>query len=121
MNSRENFAMGGFFGFDVTFGASFAAGINATASTNFFGIVVIEPAAMFRWYFLSRWFVQADAGAYLILEDEEFTPMFLGGLRAGLRLPLSKTFFIEPFGRIGYPFLFGIGAAVGVTGNREEN
>ena len=51
MNSRENFAMGGIFSFDVNLGSSFAVGINATASSNFFDFYVIEPAAMFRWYF----------------------------------------------------------------------
>jgi len=38
----------------------------------------------------------------------------MGGLRAGYRLPLGDMFFIEPFGRVGYPFMFGIGALAGV-------
>jgi len=118
MNSRDNFAMGGVLAFDYSLGSAFALGINATASSNFFGITVIEPAAGFRWYFLGSnhtgWFVQADVGAYLILEDGDMTPMFLGGLRGGLRLPLGDKFFIEPFGRIGYPFAFGIGGLAGV-------
>jgi hypothetical protein len=118
MNSRENFAAGAVINFDYNIGSSFAVGVVATASSNFSGITVIEPAAFFRWYFLSKensgWFAQADAGAYLILEDDDFTPMFLGGLRAGLRLPLGEKFFIEPFGRIGYPFAFGAGALAGI-------
>jgi len=118
MNSRDNFAMGGVLAFDYNLGSAFALGINATASSNFDGIFVIEPAAMFRWYFLgsghSGLFAQADAGVSLILEDGDITPMFLGGLRAGLRLPLGNKFFIEPFGRIGYPFAFGFGALAGL-------
>jgi len=118
MNSRENFAMGGVLAFDYNIGSAFSLGINATASSNFFGIAVIEPAAMFRWYFLGSnhtgWFVQADVGVYLILEDGDLTPMFLGGLRGGLRLPFGDKFFIEPFGRIGYPFMFGIGILAGI-------
>ena len=118
MNSRENFAMGGVFAFDFNVGSSFALGLNVTASSNFDGITVIEPAALFRWYFLGSdhtgWFVQADAGAYLILEDDDLTPLFLGGLRAGLRLPLGEALFVEPFGRVGYPFAFGVGVMMGV-------
>jgi hypothetical protein len=118
MNSRENFAGGAILNFDFDIAPSLALGIVATASTNFYGITVIEPAAFFRWYFLSRensgWFAQADLGAYLVLEDEDFTPMFLGGLRAGIRLPLGERFFIEPFGRFGYPFAFGAGALAGI-------
>ena len=118
MNSRDNFAAGAVLALDFNLGSSFAVGINATASSNFDGIFVIEPAAMFRWYFIgsghSGLFAQADIGASLILEDGDTTPMFLGGLRAGLRLPLGDKFFIEPFGRVGYPFAFGIGGLVGI-------
>ena len=118
MNSRENFAGGAVLNFNFNIGSSFAVGINATASSNFLGIFVIEPAALFRWYILSKshtgLFLQADAGAYLVFEDNEITPLFMGGLRAGFRLPLGEVFFIEPFGRMGYPFVFGVGAMAGV-------
>lgn len=118
MNSRKNFAAGAVFGFDYNMGSSFAIGINLTASSNFSGITVIEPAAMFRWYFSdgthTGWFIQADTGVSLVLEDGEVSPLFLGGLRGGLRLPLGDMFFAEPFGRVGYPFMFGVGVLAGV-------
>jgi len=118
MNSRDNFAMGAVLAFDYNLGSAFALGINATASSNFNGIFVIEPAGFFRWYFLGKGhtglFVQADAGAYLVLEDDDITPLFLGGVRAGLRLPLGEKFFVEPFGRVGYPFAFGVGCLAGI-------
>jgi len=118
MNSRENFAAGAALGFDFNLGSSFAVGFNLTASSNFSGIAVIEPAAMFRWYFLGKnhngLFAQAEAGTFLIIEDSEVIPMFLGGLRAGFRLPLGSMFFVEPFGRVGYPFMFGFGAMAGI-------
>ena len=118
MNSREDFAMGAVLGFDINLPGMFAAGLTAAYSNNFSGIQVIEPAALFRWYFLPNdhtgLFVQADLGAYLILEDGEIEPMFLGGLRAGIRLPLGAMFYAEPYGRVGYPFMFGIGALAGV-------
>jgi hypothetical protein len=117
MNSRENFAGGAALAFDYNLPRSFALGLNITASSNFSGITVIEPAALLRWYFLgghSGIFVQADGGAYLILEDEKFTAMFLGGLRCGFRLPVKSSFYLEPYGRIGYPFVFGIGVLTGI-------
>ena len=117
MNSRYNFAGGVVIGFDFNLSRAFAVGFTVTGSSNFSGIAVIEPAALFRWYVFGNsagLFVQADAGAYLILEDGELTPLFLGGLRGGFRLPLGSTFFIEPYGRVGYPFVFGVGASAGI-------
>jgi len=40
--------------------------------------------------------------------------MFLGGLRGGYRFTLASHFYVEPYGRIGYPFAFGIGALAGL-------
>jgi len=118
MNSRENFAGGALLSFDYNLPKSFAVGITATASHNFDGITVIEPAALVRWYFLGGqkgFFLQADLGAYLILEeDQDFTAMFNGGLRAGYRLPFGSMFYFEPYGRGGYPFVFGVGAIIGL-------
>jgi hypothetical protein len=119
MNSRENFAGGAVIDFDYNFDSSLTGGVVVTVSSNFTGIAVIEPAAMFRWYFLSSvhngLFAQADAGVYLVVEEANTKALFLGGLRAGIRLPLGVNFFIEPFGRIGYPFAFGIGVLSGIN------
>jgi len=119
-NSRENFAGGAALGFDVDLPYSLATGANVAVSYNFDIIVVLEPTALFRWYFLgvkeqkhSGLFVQADAGAYLVLEEEELIPLFSGGLRVGLRVPL-KSFYIEPYGRFGSPYIFGVGLSAGV-------
>ena len=116
MNSRYNFAGGAVLGFDFNLSRALAAGFTVTYSSNFSGISVIEPAALFRWYIFgggAGLFVQADAGAYLVLEDGELTPLFMGGLRGGFRLPLGELFFIEPYGRGGYPFVFGVGVIAG--------
>jgi hypothetical protein len=48
------------------------------------------------------------------LEDEDVTPLFDGGLRVGFRIPVGERYYIEPYGRGGYPFVFGIGVMVGV-------
>jgi hypothetical protein len=118
MNSREDFAGGTALGFDCNLPYSLALGITVTASSNFYGITVIEPSALFRWYFLnsghSGLFVQADLGCFMLLEESDFTSLFDGGLRAGFRLPFGTMFYFEPYGRIGYPFAFGVGALVGL-------
>jgi len=118
-DSEKIVAAGAVLTFDYNLGTSFALGLNVTASSNFSHITVIEPAAMCRWYFLGSdhtgWFVQADIGAHLIFEDDgEVTPSFLGGFRGGVRIPLGDKFFIEPFGRAGYPFALGFGAIAGL-------
>ena len=127
MDSRENFGLGVSLSFDCKLpinAAPFAAGFTASYSNNFYGITTIETAALFRWYFggaigmtdgFEGFFVQADLGAFFLLDNSEATPYFLGGLRAGYRFPLGTMFYAEPFGRLGYPFAFGIGALAGIT------
>jgi len=125
MNSRNDFAGGIVLGFDYNLpSVPLALGVNVSGSYNFSQTVVLEAAPFLRWYFPGSrhtgLFVQADAGFYYIMEDlnkddmERF-PMFLGGLRAGYRLPLGSSFYIEPFARGGYPFAFGVGF---ITGTR---
>jgi len=118
MNSRENFAGGAALGFNYNLPYAFAAGLTVSGSTNFFGIAVVEGSALLRRYFPGRehagFFAQADLGLYLVLEDGEAIPLFLGGLRAGYRLPLGSSWYFEPHGRLGYPFAFGVGAACGI-------
>jgi len=120
MNSRKNFAMGAVLGYDYNLPAAipFAMGVTVTTSNTFFGAIAIEPAAMFRWYFLGKghlgFFAQVDLGTFLFFDNGDFTPYFLGGLRGGCRLPFGSMFYVEPYGRIGYPFAFGIGALAGI-------
>ncbi|MCL2763409.1 MAG: hypothetical protein FWD36_09440 [Treponema sp.] len=131
MNSRENFAGALMLGFDFKLPVEvtpFAAGFVFTLNNNFRGFTVLESCLLFRWYFAdvddASWqilpnehrgfFIQTDLGLYLFIEDSSATAMFLGGLRSGYRITRGEQFFIEPFGRLGYPFAFGIGAAAGL-------
>jgi hypothetical protein len=79
---------------------------------------VIEPEAFFRWYFLpprmGKIFLQGDLGASFIFADSRLYQKVLGGISSGIRIPLKK-FFIEPYGRIGYPFMFGVGISGGYS------
>ena len=118
MNSRHNFAGGAVLGFDFNLPRFFALGLTATGSTNFFGFNSIEGTALLRYYFLRKgytgFFGQADAGIFVFFEDGDVTPMPEFGLRGGYRLPLGTLFYLEPYGRLGYPFAFGIGLMAGI-------
>ena len=121
MNSREDFGGGAVIGFDYNLPVSvapLALGLIVTTSYNFNDIVIVEPAALFRWYFLNRghrgFFAQADLGAHILMQDGDTELRFLGGVRGGYRFPVGKTLYIEPYGRLGYPFAFSIGAMAGL-------
>ena len=120
-NSRNNFAGGAALAFDVDIPYFMATGISLTASHNFADIVILEPAIFLRWYAFGTMlqkhtglFAQAEVGPFIGFEgDGLFPPMVTGGLRIGYR-HLLDSFYIEPYSRFGYPYVFGIGLAAGV-------
>ena len=114
MNSTEDAAVafGENFGFNYNINSSLAVGLNVGLSIS--EIIVFETAALFRWYFLNKYlpvFIQADAGLWASTMDDV---MFLAGASAGIRLPIARNFYIEPYARVGYPFMFGAGVAAGI-------
>jgi hypothetical protein len=118
MNTHQGYAAGAGLVFDYNLFRSFAVGLSVIANSNFTVFTALESAALFRWYFWGKnqtgFFAQADAGVYLYMENAQTQPVFLGGLRTGYRLPLGQAFYIEPYGRAGYPFAFGIGLTAGM-------
>ena len=120
MDSRFNFAMGGALGLAVSIDDGFAMGLCFSASNNFTGITALEAGGIFRAYIPGKknfgFFIQTDIGAFFILEEKEVTPMFMNGIRAGYRFLLGpdKKYFVEPYGRLGYPFAFGVGVLGGL-------
>ena len=122
MNAHNNFAGGAALGLDFALPYAFAAGLSATASFNS-GLTAVEAAALLRRYFGAKgFFLQADAGALFYLEaayrEERLRTLFSGGLRAGFRIPLGAmpsgtAFYIEPYARGGYPFIFSAGVIAG--------
>jgi len=118
MNSREDFGGGAVIGFDYNLSAPLALGAIVTTSYNFNDIIIVEPAVLFRWYFLNNghrgFFAQADLGTHILTEGGDTEFRFLGGLRGGYRFTLGKALYIEPYGRLGYPFAFAIGAMAGL-------
>ena len=61
----------------------------------------------------SGFFIQFNMGAFIALEEKGVTSMVMTGLAAGYRIQLGSSFYIEPYGRAGYPFAFGLGAMTG--------
>jgi hypothetical protein len=115
-NSRTGAALGE--NISLTYGIikNLEAGISFGFSHNFQDIAVLEPAAAGRWYFLefagNSLFAQADLGTSLILEDQEISPLFLGGITLGVRFPFG-AWYAEPYARTGYPFLWSAGLKAG--------
>jgi len=120
-NSREGVALGALISGDCELPFSFAqlaAGLVFTFSLNFSDTIVFEPTALFRWYFLGLgyegFFAQVDLGVHVIIEYGISVLLFEGGLRGGYRMFLFDDFYIEPYGRFGYPFAMGVGVLAGL-------
>ena len=108
-------------GGDYNINDMFTAGLNLNFS--FSDLFAFEAAGFFRWYFLRilpkvpgflrNIFVQADLGVWAGNDSHTKAAKFLGGGSAGIRFRLPGNFYIEPYGRFGYPFLFGVGVTAG--------
>ena len=131
MNSRFGFSLGPVFSFDYALPYALATGFFVKYSHNFASTIVFEGAVLIRRYIPGRrhagFFAQADIGFHTIMEEEIYTigeeeidvevsdvwTTFEAGLWLGFRQPLGRFFYIEPYARVGYPFLFGAGLLVG--------
>jgi len=118
MASRYDFAGGAVVNFLFNLPWTSALGFSFTGSMNFNGIYVLEPAFLVRKYFSqdkhSGLFFQFNAGAFIAFEKKGMTSMLMAGLATGYRIPLGRSFYVEPYGRLGYPFAFGLGAMAGI-------
>jgi hypothetical protein len=116
LNVREGLSLSENLSFDYGITKTIAAGIKFGYSYNFDEIVVLEPEAFVRWYFWELegipLFTQVSLGSSIIFEDGEAHPVVLGGLSAGLRIPLNR-WYVESSLRGGYPFIWGIGVSAG--------
>ena len=118
MNSRHYYAGGAAFSMEFHIPKYSSVGFTVSGNTNFSGITVIEPTLLLRAYIPGNgykgFFVQVDLGTHIILENKDVTVLFEQGGRGGYRLLLGDYFYVEAYGRLGYPFVFGIGAMTGV-------
>ncbi|MDR2193038.1 MAG: hypothetical protein LBP19_00985 [Treponema sp.] len=133
MSSDKGWAFGRSISIDVQFFTYVIMGSAVTISDDFKQFTAIEPEIFVRWYppltavpFLKKaafleikdggFFVQGDIGVSTIIGffDRDVTPLFLGGLTIGFRFPFQNgDYFMEPFIKSGYPFLFGAGMRFG--------
>ena len=118
MSSRHNFSGGLPVNLIYNLYRDFALGLNATGSSNFFSMKVIELSILARSYLQKNDhtgpFIQGELGTFIIYEDEGETYMALAGARLGYRHPIARFLYIEPYGRLGYPFAFGVGIMAGI-------
>lgn len=87
-------------------------------------IDILELGFLLRFYlqgfsFCSGPFIQLSAGQALLFRREEVSlpaqwGIIYGSANFGWRFLLDKNYFIEPFIRGGYPFLFGGGLSAGI-------
>jgi hypothetical protein len=115
-NTRVGAAMGETMYFGCSIIQPLEAGVSVGFSYDFNRVMVLEPAAAGRWYFYhfmeNRFFAQADLGASIVLEEKDTRPYFLGGLTLGVQLSLNE-WYVEPYARGGYPFVWGTGVKAG--------
>jgi len=117
-NTREGAAAGGVLSFDLELNKHFLIGLNATFSHNFDTVFTLEPRVFFRYnlpFKINGFFVQAELGTAVFFEDSKAYPAFSGGLAAGWRFLFNEKFYIEPYIRGGYPFIWGIGLTAGMS------
>ena len=58
----------------------------------------------------------AGTGTGFFIDEEGWRKILpMVGIRGGYHLPLSTHFYIEPCGRLGYPFAFGIALMAGIS------
>jgi len=112
--SKGSTAMGGnvVLGYDLN--RSFALGLNTIYSHDMNTVSTLESMLMFRYYLpVTGSFLQAEAGGALSAADGKNSTIPLGGLTAGLRLEVDKSWYLEPTLRGGYPFIWGTGVTLG--------
>ena len=113
--TRNGTAVGGsiLFGFDLN--PKIATGVKGSFFHNMDTIISIEPTVFFRFYPLTDMglFIQANAGGAILIELGEWFPSAAGGLTAGWRSRFARNWFVEPFGRFGYPYMWGAGLTAG--------
>lgn len=113
-------------GLALAYGRGVSIGIKAAYFFNFENrIDVLELGFLLRFYLLGSLsytgpFLQLSGGQSLFLRGEDSLSIpaqwgtIYGSMEAGWRFPLKNDFFIEPFIRGGYPFMYGGGISTGV-------
>ena len=116
-NTREGMAGGGSFTFGIDANRHIAFGLKAIYSNSFDTVSSLEIPAFVRWFPpLQRHglYVQWELGSSIVFENSKGHWTLLGSLGAGWRYTLGNNWYIEPFVRGGYPFIWGAGITAGL-------
>jgi hypothetical protein len=121
-NTKENAAIAGVLTNDFALNARFSIGTRLGFSHNLSDTGTLEAEVMFRVYFFPRNssgpFIQAGGGlSHIFRRDDtrdDMSTEFLYGGTLGWRFRLGSVYF-EPYGRGGYPFIWGGGLVMGVS------
>ncbi|MDR2803042.1 MAG: OmpA family protein [Treponema sp.] len=129
--SRTAFSLGGIISTDYRFSPSFAAGFKAGYGYDLDSLTNAEAFIFARWYFLSypkplkglMVFAQIEGGGAGLWEKRVFTDANQqinvwspsGALGVGIRLKLPFNFYVEPYIRGGYPFIWSAALIIGHT------
>ncbi|MDR2021089.1 MAG: hypothetical protein LBQ14_10035 [Treponema sp.] len=111
-------AAGGSFSFDYRIKESTAAGVKLTSSYNITdGSLSLEPEGLVRWYYFTpewaEFFAQFDLGTGFVVKNARAETVFFAGLTMGIRFPIKKRYYLEPYIEAGYPFLLAGGILAG--------
>jgi len=115
--------------FTIAYGSGTSMGIKTSLSFDLDKQMnVMELDFLLRFYFSGRFansglFAQLEGGPAIYFDTDENISfpvrigMFNIGLGIGWRFLLWENFFIEPYVRGGYPYLFGAGVSAGMRFN----
>jgi hypothetical protein len=121
-NTLDGTAVAGVFTDDFAVTGHFSFGTRLAFSYNFEDLGTLEAEAMIRWYFLSRNssgpFAQAGGGLSFIFwrddTNDDLVNSFIYGGALGWRFRFG-SFYVEPYARGGYPFMWGGGIIFGYS------
>lgn len=122
-NSISNIALAGGISFDYSLSRRLSLGTKVIVSYDVFEkentILTIEPIGIIKWYVVSPsgepsagLFVEGVCGPELLFINSKLRTSLSAGLALGFRFTID-SFYIEPYLRGGYPYLFGTGINLG--------
>ena len=115
-HTRTGFSAGGYItgGFEIL--NRFAFGFKLYISHNLDTVLTFEPAVIIRYMpfdgRLENLFFEANVGSASYYEHGKAYPAPLGSIGMGWRFKFNR-YFVEPTGRFGHPFTWGLGVTAG--------
>jgi hypothetical protein len=125
--SDDGFSLGAALQGEYRIAAQFSGGVRLGILHDMKDVMIVEPAAFGRWYFLDlpfggdsmKLFAQGEIGAAVFSRGSGSYSAFMGALGAGVRLPLGD-WHVEASLRGGYPFMFAGSLTCGYTVRTNE-